>query len=160
MKHKLTLGLVLIFAAALLIFSTGCPKTTGGGWFNNLCNDEVKVTFGFNVQPTDDSVAKGKFQLVDHSTKTRIHGTFDGTLDGEVPGLWQTFSGKCTIVTPEGTYPEVDFWIDVWDLGEGVNEIANDWIGDGIAVHLYRYGNVVYGGILGGGNIEVHVPKK
>lgn len=53
MKFKLTVGLALILVAALLVGGLGCNKTTGGSWFYNLCDDDAKVTFGFNAQPTE-----------------------------------------------------------------------------------------------------------
>ena len=52
MKFKLTVGLALILVAALLVGGLGCNKTTGGGWFYNLCDDS-KITFGFTAQPTE-----------------------------------------------------------------------------------------------------------
>ena len=86
MKGKLALSILLV--AVLALGGIGCSKVTGGGKFTNEFFPDYgnKITFGFTAQPLDEesdlpgmTKAKGQFQLVDHTTKTRIHGTFTGT---------------------------------------------------------------------------------
>ena len=146
MKAKLALCLTLVAVLALL--GAGCTvakKTTGGGWF---IDDESggRITFGFTAQPTDGLEAKGQFQLVDHGTKMRVHGTFLGTFMVSDP-TESGFHGTCSI-NGEGDY---GFLVILEDMGEpGVSA------GDSVEIYVGSQPVLHYHGVLGGGNIQVH----
>ena len=108
---KANYALVVILVAVLALSGVGCEvpdKVTGGGKFTNTAigdNYGDNITFGFNAQakgdiedPTAPPEVKGQFQLVNHTTKTKIHGSFDGIFTAGI------FSGTCT-VNGEGPYP-------------------------------------------------------
>lgn len=144
MKAKLALVLILVTVVALS--AVGCVyKTTGGGFIIDDDTD-AKITFGFTAIPTDCGEAKGKFQLVDHGTKTRVHGTFEWVALS--PPSQQGFWGEC-YVNKEGPY---DFMANAKDNGEpGVG--AGDWL---MIVIFNPGGPTVYEGVLQGGNIQIH----
>ena len=158
MKGKLALSILLV--AVLALFGTGCggDKVTGGGRFTDELSGH-KITFGFNAQPLDEESevpgmvkAKGRFLLVDHDTKMKIHGTFTGTYMTPSEGAsW--FSGRCSIDGEGDTYFEV-LAADVGKSGLGA--------GDGIYIMIGEYGspNTIYQGYLEGGSIQVHKTKK
>jgi len=162
---KVKYVLVAILIAVLALGGMGCSKVTGGGSFTNEIypNYGNKITFGFNAHPTgphnpDPSLppaeieAKGQFHLVDHTTKTKIHGTFTGTWETEEGD--PTFFGTCTT---NGGNPQ-PFNVTFHDSGEkGPNR------GDGIIVRIGTtdiFGLPTYAGTLNGGNIQVHKAKK
>ena len=163
MKAKLALSILLV--AVLALFGTGCNKVTGGGSFNDFRHG--KVTFGFNAQPTGVEIdsdlpppynswvtgAKGQFQLVAHGTKTRIHGSFDGTWKLPTDNI-STFFGTCTV---NGTSVQ-PFSVQFFDNGEqGLNK------GDGIIINLgtsLPAGGYIFSGNLTGGNIKIHKSKE
>ena len=137
--------LVAFLVAALALIGTGCSKTTGGGWFiDEGMSSGNKITFGFNAQPTGGELAKGQFQLIDHGSKVRIHGSFEGTYE-ETDPIESFFWGTCTI-DGEGPY---SLQLRVEDLGKpGFGQ------GDMIDVFIFGYGTLY--GELGGGNIKGH----
>jgi hypothetical protein len=145
MKTKLAVGLVLVLIVTL---SFGCYPSDGaitGGGFLEEC--EGKVSFGFNVKGTQvegsDYDVKGQFQLVDHSAKLRVHGTFDEVVYMLLVG-WVA-SGECTV---NGDGPH-KFYLYAYDAGEPA-------IYDYIFVYLEISGpDLVYQGIIDGGNIQV-----
>lgn len=146
--------LVFLSIAALALFGVGCNKATGGGWFiNDLSDNDNKITFGFNAQPTGKHTVKGKFQLIDHGSKTKIHGTFsDGVFEDDPTPTRSRFWGPCSINGEDGY--EVFVWVE--DNGEpGVQ-------GDEIYIEIYFDDELVdsYHGILEGGNIQVHESKE
>ena len=153
MKAKLTL--VVLVVAVLALGGVGCNKVTGGGRFIDVATGN-KITFGFNAQPTGDGPpladAKGQFQLIDHGTKTRIHGTFTAT-QGAVDPSTSYFSGTSSI-NGEGEY---DFWIISTDggkpgFGEGDSvEIAIGSSNPSDMSWIYHYN-----GVLQQGNLKVH----
>jgi len=159
MKGKLALSILLV--AVLALVGTGCDKVTGGGQFTDEWTGH-KITFGFNAKPLDPLnedagypfiKAKGQFQMVDHGTKTRIHGTFDGTyIEPSEEASW--FSGRCS-VNGEG---DVYFEITATDLGKpGLGA------GDHIFIMVGEFGDpdlLTYEGVLNGGNIQGHKAKK
>ena len=100
------LGLILLLVAALAVMGVGC-KTTGGGWFIVKETDH-RVSFGLTAIATGDPwlecntvvidgeeievlwivwPAKGQFQLVDHKSKEKIHGTFKVVFWEESPSM-------------------------------------------------------------------------
>ena len=107
MKRILSFGLLSLLLVSVLVIGVGCKKMTGGGWFYqteivynpDTSNIEFivtdnKITFSFTAQPLDEThpdsdmalLAKGQFQLVDHSTKDRIHCEFVATGEGDMDG--------------------------------------------------------------------------
>lgn len=159
-KPKLVLGLLLVIILSVaLVTIAGCEtynsgKVTGGGSFINGSADQAaqvvvpspgdKITFGFNAQPVNGGPAKGEFQLIDHTTNTNIHGTFDVAIDVVNP-VFSDFSGSATINGEAGHSIEVTFY----DSGmKGSNK------GDGVLVSID--GAPTYDGILQGGNITIH----
>ncbi len=150
MRVKLALSILLV--AALALFGTGCNKATGGGKFTDEWTGN-KVTFGFNGQPTSGGEtpfvnAKGQFQLVDHGTKTNIHGTFTGTYDSnDETASW--FSGTCSINGEGENYFDVT-----------VTDLSKPGIGAGDYIVVLITGVGTYQGYLEGGNIQVHKAKK
>ena len=162
MKTKLGVGLVLISILALSIGLMGCAGDmhgTGGGFIED-CNGD-KVTFGFNFHATGDRsdfVAKGQFQLVDHSVKPplRIHGTFDDVDRFWLPliGTQYLAEGMCEI-KGEGSFK---FYLYAFDDGE-------PGIDDFVYVHLVIPGgggfkgidnDLIYHGMIDGGNLQMH----
>ena len=141
---KARYGLVILLVAVLALGGMGCNKVTGGGWFTDVSTGH-KITFGFNAQPTGDGSAKGQFQLVDHDSKTRIHGTFTGTLTETSPS-GSNFWGTCSI---NGTS---DHNLFIWcqDDGDDFGQGSGDLIG------IFIYGYRDFSGNLTGGNIQVH----
>lgn len=146
-----TLVLLIIIG---LIGMTGCieypsQKTTGGGWFFDSTTGN-KITFGFNAQPIEDGDAQGKFQLIDHVDKTRVHGTFFITHDVTAPDSSALFEGTCSI-NGSGDY---DLYVIFLDLGEpGIAA------GDNITVGVNTTAPLIYSGSIGGGNIQIHKDK-
>lgn len=143
---------IVLLVAVLALLGTGCNKVTGGGWFIDEATDH-KITFGFNAQPIDGVAddqgfikAKGQFQLVDHDTKEKMHGTFTAT--------WATVSsgssgatGTCSINGQD----DVEFYIAAADGGSGLDAE------DHITIFIYTEPEeTVYAGSLKGGNIKVH----
>ncbi len=146
MKARYTLALVLAVALAA---GVACFKTTGGGWFIDQYGS--KVTFGFTAKPVGEPVggiqeAKGKFQLVDHGTKTRIHGDFS-TTSSDTHSTWSTFGGPCTVNGEDG----YSFAVIVSDRGE-----PSFSAGDLIDITISGPTDYRYYGVLKGGNIQIH----
>ncbi len=148
---KLRYALTLVLAVALAA-GVACFKTTGGGWFINENGENgSKVTFGFTAHPVGEPVgdiqeAKGKFQLVDHGTKTRIHGTFSTTAS-DTDSTWSTFGGPCTVNGEDG----YSFAVIVSDRGE-----PSFSAGDLIDISIWGPTDYRYFGVLRGGNIQIH----
>ena len=158
---KVKIALVFLLFSITLIGLLGCDyeevrKTTGGGWFNDY-DTGAKVTFGFSAIPTvpdpEDptgntwDLAKGKIQLIDHSTKTKVHGTFEWAYHKATDQATE-FWGLCSINGMDGFY----FFVDFWDEGE----VGPD---KGDAIGFYIYGgpeSYYWQGELGGGNIKIH----
>ena len=146
MKAKYLVIALLI--AVLALGGMGCvgeAKTTGGGQFTNtaLGQPASKITFGFNAEASiEDGTTKGQFQLIDHDTKTRIHGSFEG--ESSIEG----FTGTCTI-NGEGSYPFVLSVVDAGEPGSAAGDLVNVWIN----------GTLMYSGYLEGGNIQYHPAK-
>jgi len=141
MKTKLAVGLALVLIFTLSVGLMGCG-VTGGGFLGERGD---KVTFGFNVQLTEEDGVNGQFQLVDRDEKppTRIHGTFDGVL--YIPFVGYVAGGLCTI-NGDGSYA---FTLYADDNGEpGID-------GDYICLVIPGAG-LVYEGTIDGGNIQVH----
>jgi hypothetical protein len=129
-------------------------KTTGGGWFYDDITD-AKVTFGFTAKPTEPDpedpdvwyLAKGQFQLIDHSEKIRVHGTFYWALR-ETPTQTTDFWGWCTVNGVDGFLYEAGFW----DEGESGPDK-----GDYIGFYAFKGSESYYWqGELQGGNIKIH----
>ena len=159
---KAKYALVILLVAVLALVGVGCKKVTGGGQFKDF--DAGTVTFAFNAQPTEayedttspeEIGAKGQFQLVAHGSKTRIHGSFNGTWTW-TDNYTSTFFGTCTI---NGTDVE-PFNVTFYDNGEqGLNK------GDGIIVLIGSTNPIdppkyAYSGDLTAGNIKIHKDKK
>jgi hypothetical protein len=166
---KVRLGLVILLVVSLAVFTLGCPKTTGGGWFYDEDTGD-KITFGFNAKPVGapyncgrygDEMncqdAKGKFQLVDHNDPlvedddTVVHGSFFVTVEGESVWGYVTFGGTCRVNgTGEYDFDVVLYDEDLGGLGQG------DWV----ELTIYNVGgeNLYYSGNVaaGGGNIKIH----
>ena len=150
---KAKYALVIFLVAVLALTGVGC-MATGGGWFINDLPpgspwpelDGHKITFGYNAQITVDEAVKGKLQLIDQDSKTRIHGSFNGTAPGG-------FSGTCSI-NGTGDYPFELFCMDAGEPGP----TAGDWIEIGIdgswPSYIYKYQ-----GYLQGGNIKGHTKQ-
>ena len=140
---KARYGLVICLVAVLALTGVGC-KATGGGWFIDELTQH-KITFGFNGQSTSDepvATAKGQFQLVDHDSKMRIHGTFEGTYRDDASEFW----GTCSINGTDTDSLYV-FCLDDDEVGMGLGDYIEIGIGDW--PYLYHYQ-----GALQGGNIK------
>jgi hypothetical protein len=155
---------VLALAVAVLS-GQSCPppdihfnKATGGGWFLDTLTGN-RITFGFTAQPLEEPVgeinAKGKFQLIDHGDKTKVHGTFYATI-GTTSNFISMFFGTCLVNREDGYL----YGIQVEDLGEP-GPSAGDYIIIGIS-HISDPENPLYEymGYLEGGNIQVHAEKE
>ncbi|MFC1847034.1 hypothetical protein ACFLYS_03145 [Chloroflexota bacterium] len=165
MKFKFVLVFVLM--VLLVSVTAGCieiggNKATGGGWFIDEVTENF-ITFGFNAKPTGVSYynedletevrdVKGQFQLVDHTDKIKIHGTFNfGAPDLDITDN-SAFLGECfvdndgphlfgALLTVEAEVSSVYLWIDM-----------NDDLTDNADPNIDKY----YGGDLGGGSIKIH----
>jgi hypothetical protein len=152
-----------VAAISLLFF--GCDmtvvpvKTTGGGWF--IDGDGHRVTFGFTANPSDNTPAKGQFQLIDHGNKTvdkiNVHGFFifaaDTVTNDEYEDNCTWFEGNCTVDGVDGYQFAIKFCDDGEpgpssgdhiELGVGTDENNPDWS---------------YEATLEGGNIQIHWPN-
>jgi len=151
---KVRYALVLLLAFALMV-GVACFKTTGGGWF--IDQEGNKITFGFTAQPVGEpgditQEAKGKFQLVDHGTKTRIHGTFTTTFTvSDTPSTESFFWGPCTVNGVDG----YSFYVMVSDYGEPALSA-----GDEIEIKVMGEEEHFHYGFLRGGNIQIHKNHK
>ncbi len=150
---KARLWLVVFLATVFTLVGVGCidignNKATGGGWFINEA-DGNRITFGFNAQATNGETAKGRFQLIDHDSGTKIHGTISITIDDTASAL-SYFAGTCTVNGDQGH----SLHVFLYDAGEpGVN--AGDAIAIGIDIDP-EVDDPTYYGVLGGGNIQIH----
>lgn len=156
---KAKLGLVILLVAVLVLVAgggeaaagAGGGKATGGGWFIDYPGRQ-KITFGFEAQYAGDDAfwrdAEGELQLVDHGTKTRIHGTFSEA--HRISEVYVEFLGSCSI---NGT-PGDNFTLEVWDYGEPGNT-------DGFLFYIGVWPDWIYhySGRLRGGNIQIHEGK-
>jgi hypothetical protein len=113
-------------------------QVTGGGW---IAEDPlgIRVSFGFNAQAGDDG-PKGNCNVIDHPTKTHIKCVSVDVL--VVAGTHATFFGEATV---DGV--ETDYRIDVDDLGEP---------GTLDTFKIQTDSGYVAGGVLDGGNIQIH----
>jgi hypothetical protein len=158
--------MVLVFIILLVSVTAGCVeiggnKATGGGWFIDE-ETESFITFGFNAMPIGDPYinedlqeevrdVKGQFQLIDHTDKIKIHGTFNyGSPDLDITDT-SAFIGECfvdkdgphlfgVLLTVEAEGSSVYLWIDMND----------NLIDDGEPTDKY------YSGDLEGGSIKIH----
>jgi hypothetical protein len=113
-------------------------QVTGGGQvFNAGASD--KIAFGFNAKSTDKGI-KGECTLVDSSTDTMIKCVDVTTLTRA--GNTATFFGNATINGTPTTYR-----IDVVDNGEP---------GSADTFRIRTASGYTAGGVLTGGNIQVH----
>jgi len=112
MIKRLTLFslLVVVFTSTILASHVALAnnpsefrKQTGGGLFTDWETGN-KVTFSFTAQalePTPENNgfldAKGKFQLIDHTEKTRIHGTIDYLWYYAPEPWWSSWEGECSV---------------------------------------------------------------
>ncbi len=119
MKIRLALAFSLVFILATTILVSHVAlannpsefrKQTGGGLFTDWETGN-KVTFSFTAQalePTPENNgfldAKGKFQLIDHTEKTRIHGTIDYLYYVPSEPWWSSWEGECSIDGTDGYY--------------------------------------------------------
>jgi hypothetical protein len=163
---KLTIILVTALVLSLAIVPSGaalakgnnasssiCPKclvrVTGGGSCVDDCTGNV-ITFGFNAQPVgSEGAAKGQFQLVDHTTKTRIHADIDRAAGCVVGSEIYSFTGKARVNNMNGYY----FVADFYDGGE-----PSSINGDLLSISVSKNSGVLsYYCIIGGGNIQTHI---
>lgn len=118
-------------------------KITGGGWIS--IKGDPKATFGIDGQYPGGKTAQGNVEYQDHKTNLNIKSiqinTVTATLDnkkGTITGLAQ--------VNGVGSYPFVVYVEDNGEPGKGI-DVFN------ISLPTYTYSN---GGILNGGNIQIH----
>ena len=170
---KAKYALVILLVAVLALTGVGCKKVTGGGWFIGDFSSEHpgnKISFGFNAhplgiqgeeydvypepgwEPPEQIKAKGQFQMVDHTAKTKYHGTFNGTYAYIQPDNMAHFSGTLLM---DGN--PTDFCVVFSDTGES-GASAGDWIEIFIGTKDYPGIGIpsTYGGSLQGGNTQVH----
>lgn len=135
MRRRIALlaaGAVLVAGFVLVI---GCDKVTGGGTLNGYTcwgwtgvEQPVRCSIGFTAQPTDEPIdcpnpehqgAKGKFQLVDHTTNAMLHVDIPETFledyaTEETAEFYGADTGELgTLRTPEGTYDVDGLWLCV-----------------------------------------------
>lgn len=119
MKIRLALAFSLVFILATTILVSHVAlannpsefrKQTGGGLFT-AWETGNKVTFSFTAQALEPSPeeygyvrAKGKFQLIDHTEKTRIYGTIDYLWYYAQKPWWSSWEGECSIDGTDGYY--------------------------------------------------------
>jgi outer membrane protein assembly factor BamB len=118
-------------------------KITGGGWIS--IKGDPKATFGIVGQYQDSKTAQGNVEYQDHKANLNIKSiqisTVATTLDnnkGAITGLAH--------VNGTGSYPFVVYVEDNGEPGKGI-DVFN------ISLPTYPYSN---GGILNGGNIQIH----
>jgi len=177
--------LVILLLLSVVLVGVGCKKMTGGGWFYQteiVYNPDThemefivtdnKITFSFTAQPLDEThpdddralLAKGQFQLIDHSTKDRIHCAFALTGDGDMPDKpWVSFfAGPATLNGEGGYVAAVEFHNNTTEFGD----IAVDFVSvslidvDDLDPNGGQPPSVLsYAGVLEGGNARLHEPK-
>lgn len=161
------LGCLVIAGSSILL--TGCPKTTGGGWFlsyDEYDDAEIPVSFGFVARPTEELtgsdmgntvIASGRFTLVAHHldhTLTRVNSEVEVTWAPQWDDNpeWAHFGGTCSV---DGI-PGFSLDLDLRDLGE-----PGPSAGDGIrafitAPDIDPLYFLLWEGYLEGGNIRIH----
>ncbi len=175
--NKLKILSILFSIAILTLLTAGCiegggNKTTGGGWFvgmdteQNLPTEGNYVTFGFNVKPVGEpywdevlegwlSDAKGQFQMIDHTLRIRIHGTFSAASADLTITDNSVFMGTCS-VNGVGSHMFVVMFDDEESGIEDINLIS---LGVDIDDNgqLQKEGlDIFYEGVLGGGSIRIN----
>ncbi len=122
---------------------------TGGGWIPGDQHDSGnKRTFGFNAH-RQACVVWGQLQFNDHATKMKVHGETIENLSDNVTVA--TFSGTCRVNHVSG----YSFECEVEDNGEPGRGV------DKFSIDIYGAGGSLYysaGDLLGGGNIQIHLP--
>ncbi len=158
MKAKLALVVPLVAVLALVLVAGSAlgkaGSVTGGGWFiNEVPPFGNKITFSFNALPTGEGTgevnAVGRFQLIDHGSKTRMRGTIDSMWLTEPTGAPiqpSQFSGEVSI---DGNV--VSYTVNIRDGGE-------PGFGEGDKILISIDWTPTYIGNLGGGNLKIH-PK-
>ena len=145
MKKLLKYVVCLAILVMVVALFTGC-KATGGGWFIDERSGN-KCTFGFNAQSRGEGMDweyKGQFQFNDHNG-TKIH-----------------VEEMTLVMSFDPLLPVCDFMGNDKD-GEWVNVIVTDMgepgadPGDLIVIITESKGS--WGGVLEGGNIQVHPTK-
>ena len=120
MKIRLALAFFLVFILATTALgshvtpataASGGNKGTGGGWFISEAPETYghKVTFSITAQigepvpgPGGWYETTGKFQLIDHATKTKVHGPVLNYRDwGEG---WADWHGDCSVNGTDGYF--------------------------------------------------------
>ncbi len=124
-------------------------KVTGGGWFvGGRIGSGSKRTFGFNAR-TESGFCRGQLQFNDRSLGVKVHS--DSLRSLSVSGdTTATFTGSCSVNKTRG----YSFECTVTDRGEPGRKA------DSFYLKIYdTHGNIYYseGGLLGGGNIQIHV---
>ena len=168
--NKLKILSILFSIAILTLLTAGCIgfggyKTTGGGWFEAFETGNY-VTFGFNVQPVGEPYwdkdlqadvwdAKGQFQLIDHTLRIRIHGTFSAASADLTITDNSVFMGTCS-VNGVGSHM---FVVTFDDEEFGIEDI--NFISLGVDIddngQLQKEGlDIFYEGVLGGGSIRIN----
>ncbi|MFC1931103.1 hypothetical protein ACFLXJ_02740 [Chloroflexota bacterium] len=152
---------ILVSHVALANDPSEFRKQTGGGRFIDWGTGSEpgdKVTFSFTAQTLEPSpedygyvLAKGKFQLIDQTRKTRIDGTIDYFWYIASDPWWSSWEGECSINGTDGYY----FLLSVLDKDEA------PWPEDWIWILIYEepyYSTNVYNSWLEGerGNIKTH----
>ena len=144
MKKLLKYTACLAILLMVIVLFTGC-KATGGGWFED-CR-ENKCTFGFNAQGKGEGLDweyKGQFQFNAHDddgTKIHINEMYLVEVVGPVANFTGYDNKNDCIVN-----------VTVTDMGEpGAG--SGDWI------LIVAPGLGVWGGVIEGGNIQVHPYK-
>ena len=170
MKIRLALALFLVSILAITALGSHVAlanntsefrKQTGGGRFTDWGTGEEpgnKVTFSLTAQALEPSPedygyvsAKGKFQLIDQTEKTRIHGIIDYLFYVPSEPWWSMWEGECSIDGADGYY----FILYVLDKDEA------PWPEDWVWILIYEepyYSTNVYNHWLEGeqGNIKTH----
>ena len=141
--------------------SEHCKVTGGGeGEFKYKFEESKaphRISFGFTAISTappglqeDDLVvwpAKGQFQLIDHTTKEKVRGTFSRIVweEREQPQPRRIATGECS------------FGGVVYDLAVEALDAGEPGVGDWVRIELIEEGEIIHSWVheLEGGNIQI-----
>lgn len=147
------------------------PPSEGGCWITGigyLVDSDGKDNFGGNGMPMKEGYLRGEWEHVDHGTGNKFHGTIGYLVcrhvDEPGPGVPratanQTYYGGVGrwFDAATGTWSE-GYWFDVMAEDHGEPGKTDEYY---FTARLMSTNTVIYatGGILGGGNFQVHPPN-
>lgn len=149
------------------------PPSDGGCWITGIGHlvdtDGTKDNFGGNGMPMKAGYLRGQWEHVDHATGRKFHGTVAYLVCREVAGPGPDvpkavpnqayYGGPGRVFDPATRTWQDGFWFDVMAEDHGEPGKLDEYYfsvrsASNTATALYETG-----GILGGGNFQIHPPN-